>query len=69
MNTEDQEEFFGNIAQEKGYVTWPQLLDALELQIKETIEGEVRFIGEILYELNFITKVELRDVFKSMDIA
>ena len=69
MNPEEQEELFGDIAQKKGYISWSQLLEALELQIEETTKkGEVRFIGEILYDLDFITKSELRDVFKSMDI-
>ena len=68
MKPDDREERFEDIAQREGYITWPQLREALERQIEETIEGEVRFIGEILYDLNFIAKVELRDVFKSMDI-
>ena len=64
---EDREERFGEIAQKKGYITWPQLLEALELQIKETVEGRVQFIGEILCDLQFLTKLELRDVLESMD--
>ncbi len=44
MTVEDREERFGEIAKRKGYITWPQLLDALEVQVEETIEGEVRFI-------------------------
>ena len=64
---EDREERFGDIAQKKGYITWPQLLEALELQIEETVEGRVQFIGEILCDLQFITKLELRNVLESMD--
>ena len=64
---EDREERFGEIAQKKGYITWPQLLEALELQIEETVGGRVQFIGEILCDLQFITKLELRDVLESMD--
>ena len=65
---EDREERFGEIAQKKGYITWPQLLEALEIQLRETFDkGEVRFIGEILCDLQFITKLELRDVLESMD--
>ena len=65
---EDYLERFGNIAQKKGYITWPQMLEALETQLQETFDkGEVRFIGEILYDLQFITKLELRDVLESMD--
>jgi len=68
MKTEDREERFGTIAQEKGYISWPQLLEALEIQIEEnTTKGESRFIGEILYDLTFITKLQIRDVLEFMD--
>jgi len=68
METEDREERFGTIAQEKGYISWPQLLEALEIQIEEnTTKGESRFIGEILYDLTFITKLQIRDVLEFMD--
>jgi hypothetical protein len=68
MTTEDREERFGTIAQKKGYISWPQLLEALELQIEEnTKKGEDRFIGEILCDLNFMTKLQIRDVLESTD--
>jgi len=68
MKTEDREERFGIIAQEKGYISWPQLLEALEIQIEETTKkGESRFIGEILYDLTFITKLQIRDVLEFID--
>ena len=69
MTVEDREERFGEIVKRKGYITWPQLLGALEVQGEETIEGEVRFIGEILCDLEFITKLEVRDVLESMEKA
>ena len=44
-------------------------IKALELQIEEnTQKGELRFIGEILCDLNYITKLELRDVLESIAI-
>ncbi len=68
MKTKDYQERFGEIAQEKGYITWPQLREALEIQIDETIEkGEVRFIGQILYDLQFLTKLELQNVIEFLD--
>ena len=67
MKPEEREDYFGDVAQRKGYISWPQLREALEIQIEKTIEGEVRFIGEILYDLNFITKLQIRDVLESMD--
>ena len=68
MKHEEMEERFVDIARKKGYITWPQLLEALEIQIEEiTKKGEVRFIGEILCDLNFTTKLEVRDVLDTMD--
>jgi len=68
MKTEDREERCGVISQKKGYITWPQLLEALEIQIEEnTKKGEFRFIGQILCDLNFMTKLEARDVLDSME--
>jgi len=68
MKTEDKEERFGTIAEQKGYISWPQLLEALELQIEEnTKKGEERFIGDVLCDLNFLTKLQVRDVLESMD--
>jgi len=68
MKTEEREERFGDIAQKKGYITWQQLLEALEIQIEENIKkGEDRFIGEILCELEFMTKLEVRVVLESIE--
>ena len=68
MKTEDREERFGTIAEKKGYISWTQLLEALELQIEEnTKKGEDWFIGDLLCDLNFMTKLEVRDVLESME--
>jgi len=70
MKTEDKEERFGTIAQKKGYISWPQLLEALEIQIEEnTKKGEYRFIGDVLCDLKFMTKLQVRDVLESMEKA
>ena len=67
---EEREERFGTAAQKKGYISWPQLLKGLEIQIEEnTGKGEARFIGDILCDLKFITKLQVRDVFESMEKA
>ncbi|MBC8177415.1 MAG: hypothetical protein H8E19_08415 [Deltaproteobacteria bacterium] len=68
MKTEDREERFGIIAEKKGYISWPNLLEALEMQIEEnTKKGEARFIGDILCDLKFLTKLQVRDVLESME--
>jgi len=70
METEDREERFGTIAKEKGYISWPQLLEALEIQIEEnTKKGEDWFIGDVLCNLKFMSKLEVRDVLESMEKA
>lgn len=70
MKTEDREERFGAMAEKKGYISWPQLLEALEIQIEENTEkGEDRFIGDVLCDLNFITKLQVKDVLESMEKA
>ena len=68
MKTEDREESFGTIAQKKGYISWPELLEGLEIQIEEnTRKGEARFIGDILCDLKFLTKLQVRDVLEDME--
>ena len=43
---EDYLERFGDIAQRKEYITWPQMLEALETQLQETFDkGEVKRCG------------------------
>ena len=70
MKTDDSEERFGTIAEKKGYISWPQLLEALEIQIEEnTKKGEDWFIGDVLCNLNFMTKLQVRDVLESMKKA
>ncbi len=68
MKTEDREERFGAMAEKKGYISWPQLLEALEIQIEENTEkGEDRFIGDVLCDLGFMTKLQVKDVLESME--
>ena len=68
MKTQDREERFGTMAIKKGYISWPQLLRALEIQIEENTEkGEDRFIGDVLCDLGFMTKLQVKDVLESME--
>ena len=70
MKPEDREERFGTIAVKKRYISWPQLLEALEIQIEEnTKKGEDWFIGDLLCDLEFMTKLQVRDVLESMEKA
>ena len=70
MKPEDREERFGTIAVKKRYISWPQLLEALEIQIEEnTKKGEDWFIGDLLCDLEFMPKLQVRDVLESMEKA
>jgi hypothetical protein len=59
---------FGTIAIEKGFITVDQLMDALEVQVREDLAGiKRRLIGRILYELGFLTLPQMELVLGSMD--
>jgi hypothetical protein len=59
---------FGTIAIEKGFITIDQLMDALEVQVREDLAGiKRRLIGRILYDLGFLTLPQMEVVLSSMD--
>jgi len=59
---------FGTIAVEKGFVTAEQVLEAMNIQIKEDIQGrEHRLIGTILVEKGDITFSQLQEVLDTMN--
>ena len=63
MQTEIIEERFGFIAEKKKLITMAQLLEALEIQVKENLwEGKHRFIGDILHGLGYITDIQINQV-------
>ena len=56
MAIKETEKRFGTIAVEKGFITIDQLMDALEVQVREDLAGiKRRHIGKILYDLGFLT--------------
>ncbi|UCD30846.1 MAG: hypothetical protein JSW04_15995 [Desulfobacterales bacterium] len=58
---------FGIVAIESGFITPEQLIEAMQIQVYEDIEGtKHRLIGEILREKGYITEVQIDDVIKSM---
>jgi hypothetical protein len=61
------EKRFGTIAVEKGYITIDQLMDALDIQVRENVSRKRhRLIGKILYDLGFITIDQIERVLASM---
>lgn len=62
------EKRFGTIAIEKGFITIDQLLDALEIQVREDLSGiKHRLIGRILYGLGFLSLPQIELVLGLMD--
>jgi hypothetical protein len=61
------EKRFGTIAVEKGYITVDQLMDALDIQVRENLSGKGhRLIGKILYDLGFLTIDQIQRVLAAM---
>ena len=62
------EKRFGTLAVEKGFITIEQLMNALEVQVREDLAGiKHRLIGRILYDLEFLTLSQIERVIGSMD--
>jgi hypothetical protein len=60
---------FGAVAIDKGFISLEQLFDAMKIQISENMEGgEHRLIGQILWEMGYITSEQINEVLKSMEI-
>ncbi len=60
---------FGAMAIEKGFITLENLLEVIEIQIHENIDGsDHRLIGQILWEKGYITSEQINEVLASMGI-
>ena len=69
MTIEQLEKRFGTVAAEKGFITKDELIEAMNIQVKEDIEGKKhRLIGTILFDLGAITLQQVDEVLKSMGI-
>ena len=69
MPTKQFEKRFGMMAVEKGFVTPEQVLEAIEIQVKENMEQKKhRFIGTVLVEQGYMRHSQIQEVLKSMGI-
>ena len=69
MTIEQLEKRFGTVAAEKGFITKDELIEAMNIQVKEDIEGKKhRLIGTILFDQGVITLQQVDEVLKSMGI-
>lgn len=67
MIEEDKEMRFGIIAVEKGFVTADQVVNALEIQVKEDLStGKHQRIGMILLEQGHVTLDQVNEVLQGM---
>jgi hypothetical protein len=68
MKIEHIDKRFGAVAAEKGFITIDQLLDALEIQVREDLAGiKHRLIGRILFDLGFLNLQQINEVVASMN--
>lgn len=68
MSTEHLERRFGVAAVEKGFVTPEQVLEAIDIQVRENIEKKKhRFIGTILVDQGYMKHSQISEVLKSME--
>ncbi len=69
MTAEHYEKRFGMIAVEKGYISPSQVLEAMEIQVKENMEkNQHRSLGELLVALGYMDKTQVHEVLNAMDI-
>jgi hypothetical protein len=68
MGMKEVEKRFGVIAVDMGYITIEQLLDALEIQVREDLaEKKHRIIGRILYDMGLLTFPQIERVIASLN--
>ena len=68
MTEEDKEIRFGIVAVNKGYATAEQVIEALNIQVKEDISiGKHRKIGMILLEQGDLTLVQIDEVLHELE--
>ena len=69
MTETQREKRFGTVAVEMGFITAEQVLQAMNIQIKEDIEtGGHRLIGTILAEMGAMTRKQVNEVLSAMGI-
>jgi hypothetical protein len=70
MSLQNLERRFGITAVKEGFITADQLIEALSIQIMEDLEeSRHRLIGEILFEKQYLTAVQIKKVFKLLGIS
>ncbi len=67
MGTESLEDRFAVVAFEKGLVTAEQIMEALDIQVREDLARKGhRLIGTILRSLGYMTESQVKEVLQDM---
>jgi len=70
MTVDSYKKRFGTIAVEKRFITDTQLMEAIEIQIRDDMEGkEHRLIGTILFEQGYMNTKQVDGVLRSMAVS
>jgi len=70
MAIEELEKHFGTSAVGKGFITFDQLMVALEIQEREDMEGKKhRLIGTILFDMGFVTLRQIEEVLTCIPLS
>ena len=70
MAIEELEKHFGTIAVEKGFINFDQLIEALEIQEREDMEGKKhRLIGTIFFDMGMMTLPQIEKVLVCIPFA
>ena len=65
----DRDRPFDTVAVEMGFVTLDQVLNAMNIQVREDIEnGEHRLLGTILVEMNVMKVSQIKEVLLAMGV-
>jgi hypothetical protein len=60
---------FGAVAIDKGFITLEHFIEAMKIQILESLDGsDHRLIGQILWEKGYIKSEQINEVLASMGI-
>lgn len=70
MAIEELEKRFGITAVAKGFIDFDQLMEALEIQEREDMEGKKhRLIGKILFDMGLMTLPQIEEVLVSIPLS
>ncbi|HUU39362.1 MAG TPA: hypothetical protein VMW42_00325 [Desulfatiglandales bacterium] len=68
MEAKKDEIRFGMVAVEKGFVTSDNVIQALQIQVRENLStGMHRYIGMILHDQGLITRSQIDEILQALE--